>query len=79
MTGRSSLELPRTRARLERELVNRGERPHYLRGVYQQGIFTPVGKQESHALFALSQANALCRLEANQTLEANSEVDVIPI
>jgi molybdopterin molybdotransferase len=79
MSGRSSLELPRARARLERELVNRGDRPHYLRGIYQQGIFTPVGKQESHALFALSQANALCRLEANQTLEANSEVDVIQI
>jgi molybdopterin molybdotransferase len=79
MGGRLSLELPRARARLERELVNHGDRPHYLRGIYQQGIFTPVGKQESHALFALSQANALCRLEANQTLNANSQVDVIPI
>jgi molybdopterin molybdotransferase len=79
MSGRSSLELPGARARLERELVNRGDRPHYFRGVLRQGIFTPVGKQESHALFALSQANALCRLEANQTLNANSQVDVIPI
>jgi molybdopterin molybdotransferase len=77
--GRSSLELPRARARLEQELVNRGDRPHYFRGVYQQGDFHPVGKQESHALFALSQANALCRLEADQTLDANSYVDVIPI
>jgi molybdopterin molybdotransferase len=79
MSGRSSLESPVARARLERELVNRGDRPHYLRGIYQKGIFKPVGKQESHALFALSQANALCRLEADQTLEANSQVDVIPI
>jgi len=77
--GRSSLELPRARARLEQELVNRGDRPHYFRGVYQQGDFHPVGKQESHALFALSQANALCRLEPDQTLGANSYVDVIPI
>jgi molybdopterin molybdotransferase len=77
--GRSSLELPRARARLEQELVNRGDRPHYFRGIYDQGTFQPVGKQESHALFALSQANALCRLEPDQTLEANRLVEVIPI
>ena len=77
--GRSLLELPRARARLEEELVNRGDRPHYFRGVYQEGTFKPVGKQESHALFALSQANALCRLESDQTLGANSFADVIPI
>lgn len=77
--GRSSLELPRARARLEQEIVNRGDRPHYFRGVYQEGTFKPVGKQESHALFALSQANALCRLEPDQKLAADSLVDVIPI
>src|SRR3984957_5979292 len=77
--GRSSLELPRARARLEQELVNRGDRPHYFRGIYDQGTFQPVGKQESHALFALSQANALCRLEPDQRLEANKLVDVIPV
>jgi molybdopterin molybdotransferase len=77
--GRSSLELPCARARLEEELANRGDRPHYLRGVYHEGTFKPVGKQESHALFALSQANALCRLEPDQTLDTGSLVDVIPI
>ena len=59
--------------------MNRGDRPHYFRGVYHEGTFKPVGKQESHALFALSQANALCRLEPDQTLGAGSLVDVIPI
>ncbi|MBV9298258.1 MAG: molybdopterin molybdotransferase MoeA [Verrucomicrobia bacterium] len=77
--GRSSLELARTHARLEQELVNRDGRPHYFRGVYHQGSFKPVGKQESHALFALSQANALCRLGPDQTLCANSLVELIPI
>jgi molybdopterin molybdotransferase len=77
--GRSSLELPRIRARLEEELVNRGDRPHYIRGIYQEGTFRPVGKQESHALFALSQANALCRVEPDQALDADSFVEVIPI
>jgi molybdopterin molybdotransferase len=77
--GRSSLELPRARARLDQEMTNRGDRPHYFRGIFQEGAFNPVGRQESHALFALSQANALCRLEPDQTLDANSVADVIPI
>jgi molybdopterin molybdotransferase len=76
--GRISLEPPRFLARLDQELVNGGDRPHYLRGSYSQGIFRPVGKQESHALFGLSRANALCRLEPNQTIAANSFVDIIP-
>jgi molybdopterin molybdotransferase len=77
--GRSSLELPRIRVRLEEELVNRGDRPHYIRGIYHEGTFRPVGKQESHALFALSQANALCRVEPDQALDVDSFVEIIPI
>ena len=77
--GRSSLDLPHDRARLAEDLVNRGERPHYLRGVCKKGIFKPIGRQESHALFALSQANALCRLEPDQIIAADSLVDVIPL
>ena len=77
--GRSSLDLPQARARLAEDLVNRGERPHYLRGIYKEGIFKPVGRQESHALFALSQANALCRLEPDQIIAAGSIVGVIPL
>jgi molybdopterin molybdotransferase len=77
--GRLSLDLPRARARLAEDLVNHGNRPHYFRGVCHEGIFNAVGKQESHALFALSQANALCRMEPDQTLGANSLVDLIPV
>jgi molybdopterin molybdotransferase len=77
--GRTSLELPRVCARLDQEIVNRGDRPHYFRGVYHDGVFQPVGRQESHALYALSQANALCRLDPDQTLGAGSLVDVIPV
>jgi len=76
--GRSSLELPHARARLVEDLENRSGRPHYLRGDYKEGVFKPVGRQESHALFALSQANALCRLEPDQIAAADSIVDVIP-
>jgi molybdopterin molybdotransferase len=77
--GRASWALPHARARLQETLVNRGDRPHYFRGIYEEGTFRPVGRQESHALYALSQANALCRVERDQTIKAESIVDVIPI
>jgi molybdopterin molybdotransferase len=76
--GRTSLELPRFPAKVDRDLTNAGDRPHYLRGICSQGVFRPVGKQESHALFALSLSNALCRLEPGQVVPANSIVDIIP-
>jgi molybdopterin molybdotransferase len=76
--GRVSLELPRFPARLGQDLINAGDRPHYLRGTYSQGVFRPFGRQESHALFGLSRSNALCRLEPDQTIPANSIVDIIP-
>ena len=77
--GRESWALPHASARLEETLVNRGDRPHYFRGICEKGTFRPVGRQESHALYALSQANALCRVERDQTIRAESLVDVIPI
>jgi molybdopterin molybdotransferase len=77
--GRTELALPRATARLVEKLVNRGDRPHYIRGIYVGGTFRPVGRQESHALYALSQANALCRVEPDQTIAAESYVDVIPV
>ena len=41
------------------DLTNDGDRPHYIRGKLEDGKFAPVGRQESHALFGLSQSNAL--------------------
>jgi len=77
--GRTAWALPHATARLGEKLVNPGDRPHYMRGVYEGGTFNPVGRQESHALYALSQANALCRVEPDQTIAAESFVDVIPV
>jgi molybdopterin molybdotransferase len=77
--GHSSWTLPRASAHLKEELVNGGDRPYYMRGVYLEGTFSPVGRQESHALFALSRANALCRVEAGQVIAPDSIVDVILI
>lgn len=68
-------------ARLAGRLENRASRTAYLRGVLDraQGWFTPQGVQESHALFTLSQANALGRVEANAALEAGAEISVLPL
>ncbi len=63
------------RVQVAQRLVNDGDRPHYLRGKIEDGRFTLQGLQQSHALFALSQANALLRLEAHTTLEAGAAAD----
>jgi len=74
--SKSELELPKTLARLTVDLRNEGGRPHYIRGRLENGEFTPVGRQESHALFGLSQSNALLRLAAGESRKRNAIVDV---
>ncbi|MBB5037280.1 molybdopterin molybdotransferase MoeA [Prosthecobacter dejongeii] len=59
------------------DLHNDGNRPHYLRGVLKEGVFTVQGLQQSHALFALSQANALLRLESDERVTAGQMVTVL--
>jgi len=76
MMGATNLDLPRVPAKLAIGLTNDGDRPHYFRGRLEQGKFTPVGRQESHALFGLSQANALLRVAVDQSLKADEIVHV---
>lgn len=66
----AGLPLPSHRARLQSEISNDGDRPHYVRGVLREGNFSPVGRQESHALFGLSQANALLLVRPGEVLTA---------
>lgn len=68
-----------TAAILAEELSNQGDRPHYVRGQIAAGRFTPIGRQESHALYGLSRANALARVPPGQTLPAGANVAVIPL
>lgn len=56
--------------RLTADLANDGDRPHYLRGEIKDGFFRVQGMQQSHALFALSQANALLRLAEGEKRQA---------
>lgn len=76
MMGAISLDLQQLPAKLTVDLTNEGDRPHYIRGKLERGRFFPVGRQESHALFGLSQSNALMRLGLGQSLRAGEIVDV---
>jgi len=76
MMGATNLDLPEVPAKLAVGLSNDGDRPHYIRGRLEQEKFTPVGRQESHALFGLSQANALLRVAVGLSLKADEIVNV---
>ena len=76
LMGATNLDLPQVPAKLTVDLTNEGDRAHYIRGRLEHGRFTPVGRQESHALFGLSQSNALLRLGLGQSLKADEIVDV---
>ena len=76
MMGANELDLPKAPARLTVDLTNEGDRAHYVRGKIENGTFAPIGRQESHALFGLSQSNALLRVAVGDSLKADAIVDV---
>jgi len=63
------------RIRVEDEIRNQGDRPHYVRGTWNPltGTFRMVGLQQSHALYGLSRADCLVRVGAEESLEAGAE------
>jgi molybdopterin molybdotransferase len=76
MMGAADLDLPGVPAKLIADLKNHSDRPHYVRGKLEGGKFTPVGRQESHALFGLSQSNALLRVAVGESLKAGEIVNL---
>jgi molybdopterin molybdotransferase len=58
------------------DLHNEGERAHYVRGRFQNGKFLTVGRQESHALFGLSQSNALLRLAPGESVKKGAAIEL---
>ncbi len=71
-----TLGLPVFPATAAAELVNGGNRPHYLRGTLDaKGNFALAGRQESHALFALSRSRVLVRVEPGTVVPAGGRVD----
>jgi molybdopterin molybdotransferase len=77
MGGRTRFQDPGIQAEASEELRNPGGRPHYLRVSLRDGVVRLTGRQESHAVFGLSQANALARLEPGQVVPAGSRIPVI--
>ena len=76
MMGANNLDLPKRSVRLTVDLAHEGDRPHYVRGRIENGTFVPIGRQESHALFGLSQSNGLLRVAVGESLKAGAIVDV---
>jgi len=76
MMSAVKLDLLKVSAKLLVDLTNDSDRVHYIRGKFEDGIFTPVGRQESHALFGLSQSNALLRLAAGESRKRGAIVNV---
>lgn len=75
--GEREIPLPQVPATLSAPVTNPGNRPHYLRGRYENGKFTPSGVQQSHALYGLSQSNALLRMDPNQEHAAGASTTVL--
>ena len=73
------LRLPQTNAILAAEVSNDGDRPHYVRGQFVDGKFTQIGRQESHALYGLSRANALVRVPPGEVFRSGTSVAVIAL
>jgi molybdopterin molybdotransferase len=76
IVGATCLDLPAVPARLTADVTNDSDRPHYIRGKLEDGKFGPVGRQESHALFGLSQSNALLRVAVGESFKAGEIVNV---
>jgi len=72
----SELEPAKVPAKVIVDLRNDGARACYFRGRLEAGKFSPIGRQESHALFGLSQSNALLRLAAGEELKSGTMVEL---
>jgi molybdopterin molybdotransferase len=73
----SELALWKISAQLNVDVRNDGDRQHYLRGKLVDGNFTPIGRQESHALFGLSQSNALFSVAPGEKFSKGDRVSVL--
>jgi molybdopterin molybdotransferase len=70
------LALRKVSARLTQDASGDDVRPHYLRGKLENGEFTPIGRQESHAIFGLCRSNAMLRVLPRTQLKQGATVEV---
>jgi molybdopterin molybdotransferase len=76
MMGAKTMDLPQSMARLGHDVAGDEVRPHYIRGKLEGARFIEAGRQESHALYGLTRANALLRVAPGKKIAAGSEVTV---
>ncbi len=83
LRGCANLELPTVEAEAAVDLVNRGERPHFMRGRLERRdgrlLVTPLSRQGSHVISSLSDADCLVEVPACRTLTKGSPVKAIVI
>lgn len=72
-----TLSLPTLSGLADETMQNPGDRPHYLRGICENGRVRLSGTQQSHAIYGLSRANCLIRLEAGQKVAPGDTVSCL--
>ncbi len=81
LRGCRELELPVVEAEAGTDLVNRGDRPHYLRARLDQTagrrVVTPLSPQGSHVISSLAQADCLVETPACKTIPRGNRVAAI--
>lgn len=70
----SSVGLGTVAGLAEEAMRNPGDRPHYLRGICENGRVRLSGTQQSHAIYGLSRANCLIRLDPGQSIAPGDSV-----
>ena len=80
MQGASEWRLAKRSGRLADELVNKGDRRHFVRVTIDDlGLVRSVGGQRSHMLGSLAQSNSLVDLPPGSRLAKGDSVDVLLI
>ncbi len=77
LQGAADWSLPVRRCELAESLVNKGDRPHFICVSLEAGAAKSAGKQGSHRLRGLAQAEGLVEVPAGSTLPAGRVVSVL--
>ena len=80
MQGARGWRLAKRPGRLVDEMINRGDRRHFVRvTIDDQGLVQNAGGQRSHMLGSLAKANGLVDLPPKSRLAKGERIEIIPI
>ena len=80
MQGASNCLLARRHGHLAMEMINRGDRRHFVRvAIDEEGEVTSAGGQRSHMLGSLAKANGIIDVAANTRLASGEKIEVLMI